>query len=135
LSNTTAIKSERTNNRKEVTATKPKNIFEATESYFVSPQPLRQNISSNKTCNNQNTVSKRKATLSLMGKKIELKSYNILWKPACALRSSIAAGREFIARQAPELKPIEKLKYKITTKSPTEFRPPEPLLIVNRSRR
>jgi len=48
---------------------------------------------------------------------------------------SIAAGREFIARQAPELKPIEKLKNKITTKSPTEFRPPEPLLIANRSRR
>jgi len=46
----------------------------------------------------------------------------------------IAAGREFIARQAPELKLIEKLKYKITTKSPIEFRPPEPLLIVNRSR-
>ena len=36
-----------------------------------------------------------------------------------AQRSSIAAGREFIARQAQELKPIEKLKYKITTKSPT----------------
>jgi len=47
----------------------------------------------------------------------------------------IAAGRGFIAGQAPELKPIEKLKYKITTKSPKEFRPPEPLLIVNRSRR
>jgi len=47
---------------------------------------------------------------------------------------SIAAGREFIARQALELKPIEKLKYKITTKSPIEFRPPEPLLIVNCSR-
>jgi len=46
----------------------------------------------------------------------------------------IAAGREFIARQAPELKPIEKLKYKITTKSPTELRPPEPLLIVSCSR-
>jgi len=50
-------------------------------------------------------------------------------------RSGIAAGREFIARQAPELKPIEKQKYKFTTKSPTEFRPPELLLIVNRSRR
>jgi len=47
---------------------------------------------------------------------------------------SIAAGRGFIARQAPELKPIEKLNYKITTKSPTEFRPPEPLLIENCSR-
>jgi hypothetical protein len=47
---------------------------------------------------------------------------------------SIAAGRGFIARQALELKPIEKLKHKITTKSPTEFRPPEPLLIVNYSR-
>jgi hypothetical protein len=46
----------------------------------------------------------------------------------------IAADRVFIARQAPELKPIEKLKYKITTKSPTEFRPPELLLIVNYSR-
>ena len=49
-------------------------------------------------------------------------------------RSSIAAGREFIARQAPELKLIEKIKFKITTKSPKEFRPPEPLLIVNYSR-
>jgi len=47
---------------------------------------------------------------------------------------SIAAGREFIARQAPELKPIEKLKYKITKKSSIEFRPPEPLLIANCSR-
>jgi len=47
---------------------------------------------------------------------------------------SIAAGMEFIARQVPELKPIEKLKYKITTKSPKDFRPPEPLLRVNRSR-
>jgi len=36
---------------------------------------------------------------------------------------SIAAGRGLIARQALELKPIEKLKYKIKTKSPTEFRP------------
>jgi len=34
-------------------------------------------------------------------------------------RSGIAAGREFIARQALELKPIEKLNYKIRTKSPT----------------
>jgi len=42
---------------------------------------------------------------------------------------------EIIAHQAPELNPIEKLNYKITTKSPTEFRPPEPLLIANRSRR
>jgi len=49
-------------------------------------------------------------------------------------RSGIAAGMEFIARQAPELKPIEKLKHKITTKSPTEFRPPELLLIANCSR-
>jgi len=39
----------------------------------------------------------------------------------------------FIARQAPELKPIEKLKYKRTTKSQIELRPPEPLLIANRS--
>ena len=31
-------------------------------------------------------------------------------------RFSIAAGRGFIAGHAPELKPIEKLKYKITTK-------------------
>ena len=52
----------------------------------------------------------------------------------CAQRSSIAAGREFIARQAPELKPIEKLKYKITTKSPIDIRPPEPPLIANLSR-
>jgi len=49
-------------------------------------------------------------------------------------RSSIAAGREFIARQAPELKPIEKLKNKITTKSQIDIRPPEPLLIANYSR-
>jgi len=47
---------------------------------------------------------------------------------------SIAAGREFIARQAPELKPIEKLKNKITTKSQIDIRPPEPLLIANCSR-
>jgi len=47
---------------------------------------------------------------------------------------SIAAGRGFIARQAPELKPIKKLKYKITTKSPKEFCPLEPLLIANCSR-
>jgi hypothetical protein len=46
-------------------------------------------------------------------------------------RSSIAAGRGFIARQAPELKPIEKLNYKITTKSQIELRPPEPMLIAN----
>ena len=39
-----------------------------------------------------------------------------------AQRSGNAAGREFIAGHAPELKPIEKLKYKITAKSPTEFR-------------
>jgi len=86
LSNPTATKKERTKNRKEVTATELKNNFEATESYFVPPQPRRQNISSNKTCNNQNRVSKRKAKMSLMSKKIELKSYNILSKPACALR-------------------------------------------------
>jgi len=89
LSNPTATKSERTNNRKEVTATKPKNIFEPTESYFVPPQPRRQNISSNKTCNNQNRVSKRKATMNLLSRNIELKSYNILSKPACALRSGL----------------------------------------------
>ena len=41
---------------------------------------------------------------------------------------------EIIAHQAPELKPIEKLNYKITTKSQTESRPPEPLLIANCSR-
>jgi len=46
-------------------------------------------------------VSKRKATMSLMSRKIELKSYNILSKPACALRSGIAAGREFTAVSAP----------------------------------
>jgi len=80
-------------------------------------------------------VSKRKATMSLLSRNFELKSYNILSKPACALRLGIAAGKEFIARQAPELKPIEKLKYKITTKSPKEFRPPEPLLIEDYSRR
>jgi len=49
-------------------------------------------------------------------------------------RLGIAAGREFIARQAPELKPIEKLKNKITTKSQIDIRPPEPLLIANYSR-
>ena len=48
-------------------------------------------------------------------------------------RSSIAAGREFIARQAPELKPIEKLKNEITTKSQIDIRPPEPMLIANYS--
>jgi len=46
----------------------------------------------------------------------------------------IAAGREFIARQALELKPIEKLRYKITTKSQIDVRPLEPLLIENCSR-
>jgi len=106
LSNTTATKSEQTNNRKEVTATKPKNIFEPTESYFVPPQPRRQNISSNKTCNNQNTVSKRKATMSLLSRNIELKSYNILSKPACALRTGIAAGVEFIECPARNCCPI-----------------------------
>jgi len=95
LSNPTATKKERTKNRKEVTATKLKNIFEATESYFVPPQPRRQNTNRNKTCNNQNRVSKRKATMSLMSRKIELKSYNILSKPACALRAGIADGWEF----------------------------------------
>jgi len=49
-------------------------------------------------------------------------------------RSGIAAGREFIARQARELKTIEKLKFKLTTKSQIKIRPPEPLLIANRSR-
>jgi hypothetical protein len=48
---------------------------------------------------------------------------------------SICEGREFIARQALELMPIEKLNYKITTKSQIELRLPELLLIVNRSRR
>ncbi len=32
---------------------------------------------------------------------------------------------------APELKPIEKLKYKLTTKSQIDIRQPEPLLIAN----
>ena len=41
---------------------------------------------------------------------------------------SIAAGRGFIAGQAPELKPIEKLKYKIKSKSPPMFVLPEQLL-------
>jgi len=35
----------------------------------------------------------------------------------------------------PGLLPIKKLKYKITTKSPTEFRLPEPLLIAKCNRR
>jgi len=86
LSNPTVTKSERTNYRKEVTVTELKNNFDTTESYFVPPQPRPQNKSRNKTCNNQNRVSKQKATMSLMSKKIELKSYNILSKPACALR-------------------------------------------------
>ena len=47
---------------------------------------------------------------------------------------SIAVGRGFIAGQAPELKPIEKLKYKITTKSPIDIRPPKLLLIAICSR-
>jgi len=98
LSKPTATKSERTKNRKVVTATKPKNIFEATESYFVPPQPRRQNISSNKTCNNQNRVSKRKASMSLKSRKIKLKSYNILSKPACALRPRLCEGLEFEIR-------------------------------------
>jgi len=60
--------------------------------------------------------------------------FNGMILTAYVQRLSIAAGRGFIAGQAPELKPIEKLKYKITTKSPTEFRPPKPLLIANCSR-
>jgi len=60
--------------------------------------------------------------------------YVIVFCGTCHQRSSICEGRGFIARQAPELKPIEKLKYKITTKSPKEFRPPKPLLIANCSR-
>jgi hypothetical protein len=48
--------------------------------------------------------------------------------------SSIAAGRGFIAGQAPELKPIEKLKYKLITKSQIDIHPSELLLIVNCSR-
>jgi hypothetical protein len=47
---------------------------------------------------------------------------------------SVAAGRGFIASRAPELKPIEKLKNKITTKSQIDIRPPELLLIANCSR-
>jgi len=47
---------------------------------------------------------------------------------------------EYCCRQSihcsssPELKPIEKIKYKITTKSRTELRLLEPLLIANYSR-
>jgi len=96
LSNPTATKSKRTKNRKVVTATKLKNIFEATESYFILLQPRRQNISSNKTCNNQNRVSNRKATMNLLSRNFELKSYNILSKPACALRAGIADGWELV---------------------------------------
>jgi len=66
--------------------------------------------------------------------KIGKNFFIIKWFKNIAQRLGIAAGRGFIAGQAPELKPIEKLKYKITTKSSTEFRPPEPLLIVNYSR-
>ena len=57
-----------------------------------------------------------------------------VFKFGCIQRSSIAADREFVAGQAPELKPIEKLNYKITTKSRTELRLLEPLLIANYSR-
>ena len=56
----------------------------------------------------------------------------VVWH--CLQRSSIAAGRGFIASQAPVLKPIKKLKYKITTKSASEFRQPKPLLIAICSR-
>jgi len=73
LSKPTATKRKRTKNRKVVTETRLKNIFDTTKSYFVPPQPRCQNISSNKTCNNQNRVSKRKAAMSLMSRKIELK--------------------------------------------------------------
>jgi uncharacterized membrane protein len=46
-------------------------------------------------------------------------------------RLSIAAGRGFIARQAPEGKLIEKIGLKITTKSQIKFRLLEPLLIAS----
>ena len=42
---------------------------------------------------------------------------------------SVAAGRVFIAGGTPELKPIEKLKYKITTECAREFGLLKPLLI------
>jgi len=71
-------------------------------------------------------VSKRKAAMSLMSRKIELKSYNILSKPACALRSGIAAGVEFIVRLARNCCPIENIRLKLTTKSQIETRLPEP---------
>ena len=98
MSNPTATKSERTNNRKEVTATKPKNIFEPTESYFVLPQPRRQNISSNKTCNNQNRVSKRKATMILMSRKIELKKLQDFVEASLRLTLRLGDGGIFEKR-------------------------------------
>jgi len=105
LSNPTVTKSERTNNRKEVTATKPKNIFEATESYFVPPQPRRQNISSNKTCNNQNRVSKRKATMILMSRKIELKKLQDFVEASLRLTDRYCCRCGIHCSSSPELLP------------------------------
>ena len=48
---------------------------------------------------------------------------NLLERPPMVGKGrGLCAGMRFEKRQAPELKPIEKLNYKITTKSPTEFR-------------
>jgi len=55
-------------------------------------------------------------------------------RQACHYQSSIAAGRKFIAGQAPELNPMQKVKYTVTTKSQMDIRLPEPLLIPNCSR-
>ena len=49
-------------------------------------------------------------------------------------QKGIAAGGEFIERPAWNRCPIKIFNYKITTKSPTEFRPLKPLLIANYSR-
>jgi len=134
LSNPTATKSERTNNRKEVTVTELKNNSEPTESYFVPPQPRRQNTNRNKTCNNQNRVSNRKATMSLMNRKIDLKSYNFV-EASLRLTLSICEGREFIERQARYKCPIENINLKLTTKSQITNVQPKLMLIVNYSRR
>ena len=55
-------------------------------------------------------------------------AYNLL-KTSCIVEGLSMGWNSFLAKL--ETKPVEKLMYKIITKSPTEFRSPEPLLIVN----
>ena len=60
MSEPTATKKVESKNLKEVTATKLKKLFATAESYFVPPQPHRQNKCSNKTYVKKKDVSERK---------------------------------------------------------------------------